>query len=77
MLFWWWRTKIILTEESIVEIRHTCEGNDIIFVKPKQIVFGGYGSIPNVIGKGTDEWSLDFEETDPYIIPVTQPQDHV
>ncbi len=41
----------------------------MVFVKPTQLIFDCSGSIPYLIGKGTDEWGISFSETLPYKIP--------
>lgn len=66
------QTMILLDEDAIVEIKHTCYGSDGVFVKPKQLIFNMVGFIPTLIGKGTDEWQLGYSQTLPYIVPEAQ-----
>jgi len=61
------QSMIILVNDSIVEIAHTCYGNDVVFVKPMQILFPL--TIPGIIGKGTDEWSVSYSFTKKYTMP--------
>lgn len=63
---------IILDEDAIVEIKHTCIGNNGVFVEPKELIFNMIGHIPTLIGKGTDEWSLNYSSTLPYTISKPQ-----
>ena len=73
-LFWSIKnqTMISTNEDEIVELKHTCYGSDYIFVKPKQLIFQCPGSIPGVIGRGSDEWGIDYSKTLPYKIPEPQ-----
>jgi hypothetical protein len=66
------QTNLISTKDEIVEIKHTCFADNLIFVKPKQLLFNTIGSIPTLIGKGTDEWELSYSQTLPYTIPEPQ-----
>lgn len=63
---------IILAEDSIVEVKQTCYGNDAVFVKPMQLLFNIPGHIPGVIGRGTDEWSISYKNTEHYEVPPPQ-----
>lgn len=63
---------IILKNDSIVEIKHTCHGNDVVFVTPMQILFDFPGMIPGICGKGTDEWSIDYKKTKSYKVPKSR-----
>jgi len=49
------QTTILLDEDAIVEIKHTCYGSDVVFVEPKQLIFNMIGYIPGLIGRGKDE----------------------
>jgi len=64
------QANIIVSEDSIVKIEHTCHGNDVVFVKPMQLLFEHM--IPGVIGKGSDEWSISYKNTESYEIPPSQ-----
>lgn len=66
------QANIILSEDSIVKIAHTCYGNDAVFVKPMQLLFNLPGHIPGVCGRGADEWSLIYSNTEPYEVPAPQ-----
>ena len=66
------QTNIMLDEDSIIEITHTCTGSDAVFVKPKQLIFNMIGYIPTLIGKGTDEWVISYSKTLSYTIPEAQ-----
>ena len=61
------QANIILYKDTIVEIKHTGFGNDYVFVKPMQLLFAH--SIPGICGLGTDEWLLDYKNTEDYEIP--------
>ena len=63
------QTVIMLDEDAIIEIKHTCYGNDVVFVEPKQLIFNIPGYIPKLIGRGTDEWELSYSKTLPYTVP--------
>ena len=63
------QANIILTEDTIVEIKHTCYGNDGVFVKPMQLLFAHM--IPSICGLGTDEWSLSYKNTEAYEMPAS------
>ena len=67
------QANIILSKDTIVEIKHTGHGNDYIFVKPMQLLFAhsipGCGLLPCICGLGTDEWLLDYKNTEDYEIP--------
>ena len=69
--FWSIKNQSILTsiKDEIVEIKHTCHGSDGVFVEPQQLLYNFAGFIPALIGKGSDEWSLRYSETLPYVIP--------
>lgn len=62
--------RIFLDEDAIVEIKHTCYDSDIVFVKPKQLLFNCPGFITGLIGLGGDEWSISYSQTLPYSIPI-------
>ncbi len=66
------QTVIMLDEDAIVEVKHTCMGNDTVFVQPKQLIFNIVGFIPTLINKGTDEWELSYSKTLSYTIPIAQ-----
>lgn len=61
---------IVTTKDTVVEICNTCYGNDAVFVKPKEVI--GMTGIPGLIGKGKDEWSLSYKNTEPYELPPPQ-----
>ena len=61
------QTTIMTDIDEIVEIKHTCIGNDVIFVEPRQLLFNIPGYIPTLIGRGTDEWELSYKQTLPYV----------
>lgn len=63
------QSNIRLVDDTIVQIKHTCIGNDTVFVEPRQLIFNMIGHIPTLIGRGTDEWSLNYSNTLPYNIP--------
>ena len=63
------QTTISSDNDEIVQIKHTCYGNDTVFVKPMQLLFNIPGFIPTLIGKGTDEWELSLSKTKPYKKP--------
>lgn len=63
---------ILLDEDVIVELKHTCIGSDTVFVKPKQLIFNMIGYVPKLIGRGTDEWGLSYSKTLPYSVPEAQ-----
>lgn len=63
------QSQIIVSEDTIVEVAHTCHGNDGVFVKPMQLLFNMPGQIPTLIGRGKDEWSLSYSATLPYTKP--------
>ncbi len=68
------QTELITRKDEIVEINQRCTGElDIIFVLPKQLIFNAPGFMPTLIGKGVDEWMLNYSETLPYTIPKAQP----
>lgn len=54
-------------QDEIIQITHTCHGNDVIFGEPKQLI--GEILYPTLIGKGLDEWSLNYSKTESYKIP--------
>ena len=64
------QANIILSKDTIVEIKHTCHGNDNVFVKPMQLLFAHL--IPSICGLGSDEWALDYKNTEEYEIPHNQ-----
>lgn len=66
------QTSLISDEDQIVEINNTCYLNDLIFVKPMQLLFNIPGYIPTLITKGVDEWELMYSETKPYKVPKPQ-----
>lgn len=66
------QTTIMLDEDAIIEIKHTCFGSDTVFVEPKQLIFNMIGHIPTLIGKGTDEWELSYSKILPYTVPEAQ-----
>jgi hypothetical protein len=63
------QTNILLDEDAIVEVKHTCIGSDVVFVEPKQLIFNMMGYIPTLIGRGTDEWELSYSKTLEYTVP--------
>lgn len=63
------QANIIVSKDTIVEIKHTCHGNDIVFVKPMQLLFAHM--IPGICGLGSDEWSIDYKNTEAYEIPAS------
>jgi len=63
------QANIILSKDTIVEIKHTCHGNDVVFVKPMQLLFAHM--IPSICGLGSDEWSLSYKNTEHYEIPTS------
>lgn len=64
------QANIILVEDSIVEVKHTCHGSDAVFVKPMQILF--QHTIPSICGRGKDEWGVSYENTEHYEVPPPQ-----
>ena len=64
------QANIILAEDSIVEVKHTCHGNDYVFVKPMQLLFAL--TIPGICGRGKDEWGVSYKNTEKYEIPPPQ-----
>jgi hypothetical protein len=66
------QANIILSEDCIVKIAHTCHGIDVVFVKPMQLIFNIPGHIPTIIGKGQDEWSINYNNTESYKVPEPQ-----
>ena len=66
------QTNILLDENAIVEVKHTCIGSDVVFVEPKQLIFNMIGHIPTLIGRGTDECELSYSKTLPYTVPEAQ-----
>jgi len=60
---------ISFDEDKIIKIKHTGYPSNIIFVEPMQLLFNLPGHIPTLIGRGTDEWSLNYSDTLPYTIP--------
>ena len=62
----------ILEEDAIVTVKHTMAGSDGVFAEPMQLLYNLPGHIPFLIGKGKDEWSLDFKITKPYRVPEPQ-----
>lgn len=63
------QTTIMTDSDEIIEIKHTCYGNDTIFVEPKQLLFNFAGFIPTLIGRGSDEWEISYSKTLSYEIP--------
>jgi hypothetical protein len=63
------QTTIMTDSDEIVEIKHTCYGNDVVFVEPKQLLFNMMGFFPTLIERGSDEWEISYSETLPYKIP--------
>jgi len=61
------QANIIVSKDTIVEIKHTCQGNDGVFVKPMQLLFAHM--IPSICGLGSDEWALSYKDTEHYEIP--------
>lgn len=72
--FWSINNQSVLSSsaDEIVEIGHTCHGNDAVFVKPMQLLFNLPGQIPTLIGKGIDEWEISYSKTLPYNVPEPQ-----
>ena len=55
--------------DQIVQVKHTCAGNDVVFVKPMQLMGNMPGHVPGLMSKGTDEWELNYSKTEPYRLP--------
>lgn len=66
------QTQIMTDEDEIVGIKHTCIGSDVVFVEPKQLIFNIIGYIPTLIGRGSDEWKLNYSKTLPYVVPESR-----
>lgn len=66
------QANISLDEDVIVVVKHTCTGNNLVFVEPRQLIFNIHGYIPSLIRRGVDEWSLSYSKTLPYVIPERQ-----
>ena len=66
------QTNFITTKDEIILVKHTCAGSTGIFGEPQQLIFNMVGFIPTIIGKGGDEWSLDYSNTLPYEIPQAE-----
>jgi len=66
------QANIILAEDSIVKVAHTCYGNDAVFVKPMTLIFNLPGHFPTLIRKGQDEWSINYNNTEAYKVPEPQ-----
>jgi hypothetical protein len=62
----------ILDNDAIVTVKNRMIGSDGVFVEPMQLLFNLPGQIPYLIGKGKDEWSLSFNETQSYKVPEPQ-----
>lgn len=58
-----------LCEDTIVRVNQKVIGDTIVFVSPMSEVFNMPGQIPGVVEQGKDEWSLDYDSTEPYEIP--------
>ena len=67
--FWSIKNQTIFSskQDEIIQIKHTCHGNDIIYGEPKQLI--GELLYPTLIGKGSDEWGLSYSKTELYQIP--------
>lgn len=66
------QTTFNITQDEIVEIKHTCIGSDYVFIEPRQLIFNIPGYIPTIIGKGRDEWGVSLSKTIPYKVPEPQ-----
>lgn len=66
------QTTISSDSDEIVQIKHTCHGNDTVFVKPMQLLFNIAGFIPILIAKGSDEWGISLSKTKPYKKPKSE-----
>lgn len=60
---------ILIDQDCIVQVKHTCFGSDTVFVAPMQLIFNIPGYFPTVIGIGSDEWELGYSKTLPFEIP--------
>lgn len=64
------QANIIITKDTIVEIKHTVFGNDdYVYVQPKQVIFNMVGFIPTLIGLGCDEWGILYSQSKKYNLP--------
>lgn len=54
---------MILTQDVLVEINNTCYNIDLVFCKPKQVLFEGSIVGEAIIGLGSDVYSLDYNIT--------------
>jgi len=63
---------MILSDDEIVEITHTVVVGDYVYCKPKQLLFNIPGHIPTLIGRGQDEWGIQYSKTESYCVPEPQ-----
>jgi hypothetical protein len=59
----------ITENDIIVEVGGAINNSTFRFAKQKQLIFNMIGFIPTAIGKGSDEWMLNYDETLPYSVP--------
>jgi len=59
---------VVLTKDVICQITMV-HNNDVIWVRPMELIFNAPGQIPAIVGKGQDTWQLEASKTKSYEIP--------
>jgi len=66
------QTELIVSIDELVQIKSICYDSDEIYVQLFHFPVNIPGLLPPIIGKGCDEWILNYSDTLPYTVSQYQ-----